>query len=296
MAVFYNCSFGGLRLWISKISTDKSRTQVVHAPSTGDDHVVQDRGRVLLRAKVGLLFDYMRGDDLEPIDRLRAFSALVDDTARMFSHPIEGTFLARVGSFEYDIDENGVISAEGVEFTAVAPVQPVTPAGAGGIPSSGDGAVQAAADTLTAELADVGQTSTLPAAAAAASDDWTSSDSVNPRDVLAQTGSLTAQLAELAAGLENDLETWAAYKATILLSNAVVAAAVGVTSDTAQTLTVLVGTSIALRALVASIYHADESDLRYQQAMQLNDIPAPAWLEPGTQLTLPTPTAKARNA
>lgn len=294
-AAYYKASFGGLRLWMSKISTDKSRTQVVHDPSAGDQHTVQDRGRVALRTTATLLFDYMIGDNLEPIDRLQTFKSLIDDKSRMLTHPIEGSFQARVGAFNYDIDENGVISAE-VGFTAVSDIQPVSLAGAGGIPASGDGAVQAAADTLTAELAAIGQTSTLPQEAAEASDAWNAADDINPRDVLAQTGSLTSQLGTLATAFQDSADTWAAFKATVLLSDAVLAAALAVTADTSQTFSLLVGTTIALRALVASIYGADEADQRYQQAMALNDIPSPAWLEPGTQLTLPTPTARARAA
>jgi len=290
---YYKSSFGGLRLWLSKITTDKSRTQVVHDPSAGDDHVVQDRGAVVLKSSCTILFDYMLGDDLEPIERLQALKALIDDKSRILTHPTEGSFQARVGPFQYTIDESGVISAD-VEFTAVSDVQAVSVAGAGGIPASGDGAVQAAAAALTTELAAIAQTSTLPQDASDASDAWSSADAINPRDVLAQTGSLTAQLGTLASSLQDDLDTWAAYKAAVLLSDAVLASALAVTSDTAQTFSLLVGTSIALRALVASIYGADEADQRYQQAMALNDIPSPAWLEPGSLLTLPTPTATAR--
>src|SRR5206468_915528 len=43
-AAWYRSSFGELRLWLSRISTDRSRDLVVHSPSAGPDHVVQDRG------------------------------------------------------------------------------------------------------------------------------------------------------------------------------------------------------------------------------------------------------------
>jgi prophage DNA circulation protein len=98
-SAFYRSSFGGLRLWISQIQTDKSRRQVVHELSDGDGNVIEDKGPKPIVSRVSLLFDKMIGDSLAPLERLRAFAELVDDKPRIFSHPIEGTFLARVSDF-----------------------------------------------------------------------------------------------------------------------------------------------------------------------------------------------------
>lgn len=295
MADFYRSSFGDLPLWISRIYTDKSRSQVIHELSAGDDYVVQDRGQAPLKSRVTILFDWMNGDDLAPLDRLRKFTALVDDKPRLFTHPVEGTFPARVGSWNYDVDSNGVISGE-AELIRVGDVVAVSPAGAGSLPAAGGGAVAAAADALDIELEGIGQPSVLPAQAAAAVDGWAAQGTPNPRDVLAQTGSLTEQLGTQAAGFEADLSDWAAFKSTILLAEAVRAAAESATADTASTFVVKIGSTIALRALVASIYGADEADRRYEQAMQLNDIANPAWIEPGTELVLPQSPPPPRTA
>lgn len=295
MADFYRSSFGDLPLWISRIYTDKSRSQVIHELSAGDDYVVQDRGQAPLKSRVTILFDWMNGDDLAPLDRLRKFTALVDDKPRMFTHPVEGTFLARVGAWNYDVDASGVISGE-AELIRVGDVAAVSPAGAGGIPAAGDGAVAAAADALDLELEGIGQPSVLPQQAAAAVDGWAAQGTPNPRDVLTQTGSLTQRLGDQAAGFESDLNDWAAFKATLLLAESVRAAAESATADTASTFVVKIGSTIALRALIASIYGADEADRRYEQAMQLNDIANPAWIEPGTELVLPQSPPPPRTA
>jgi hypothetical protein len=126
-------------------------------------------------------------------------------------------------------------------------------------------------------------------------DSWSSTDTVNTRQVLTELGSLTAQLGDQADALEGDLGLWSAFKATILLAEAVRVAADAATSDTAQTFVVLISAPVALRALLASIYPADEMDDRYVQAMALNDILSPAWLEPGTELLLPQLAAAARS-
>lgn len=282
---FYESSFGGLRLFLSRLSTDKSRTTVVHEQSTGDDYTVQDRGRAPLKVRASVAFDWMRDDELAPIDRLRALSAAVDEKPRMLSHPIEGSFLARVGPFNYDIDPSGIITAE-VEFIAVGEVQSVAPAGAGGIPASGEGAIAAASAGMTTELADIGLASTVPAAAAAAVDAWAASEDLNPRDVIAQTGSLTSQLGTQADLLDDDIEMWSAFKSTVLLAEAVRTAAEAATSESLQTFVVRIGAPIALRAYIASIYPADEAQFYFDRAMAINDIATPAWLEPGTELQL----------
>lgn len=294
-AVWYKSSFGELRLWLSRISTDRSRTLVVHELSAGDDHVVEDRGRGPVRARCTVLFARMAGDDLDPLERCRRLQAIVDDRPRIFSHPTSGSYLARIGPFTEEVDDTGVITAE-IEVVQVAPAEAVATAGAGTIPVTGAGAVSAAADALTAELADVGMTSSLPDDVTSAVDDWTSGDTVNPRQVLTELGSLTSQLGNLADALEGDLGLWAAFKATILLAEAARAAADAATSDTAQTFVVLISAPVALRALLASIYPADEVDDRYVQAMALNDIASPAWLEPGSELLLPQLAAVARSS
>lgn len=290
----YPSSFGGLRLWLSRITTERPRSQIRHELSDGDDHIVQDKGQGLLIARCSVIFEHMLGDDIEPIERLRRLRALVDDKPRILSHPIEGNFLARVGPFDYTLESNGTITAE-LEFAAVSEVQTVSSAGAGGIPASGSGSVTAAAEAVNLELADVEMSSPVPSLAASTVDGWASSDDLNPRDVYTQTGSLTSSLSELAAQLETDLVLWNAYRAVVVLQEAVRAAAETFTTDVARTFVVRIGSPIALNALLTSIYGADEIDLRRSQALKLNDIPNPAWLEPGLDLVLPAARPTARN-
>lgn len=292
----YLSSFGGLRLWISKLSTNKSRDIVVHDLTAGDDHVVQDRGRALLHARATVLFDYMDGDDIAPLDRLRKLTAMVDDNARMFAHPAEGSYLARVGPFNYEVDENSNITAE-IEFFQVAPVAPVAAASAGAILAPGDGTVATAADDMTNELAELGITSPIPAQASAASDSWATSDgALSPRNVTTTTGSLTSDLGDQADELEGDIGAWQAFKATVILAESIRMAASAATAQTAQTFALRIGAPIALRALLVSVYPADQADDAFDAAMAINDIAAPAWIEIGTVLQLPQPKPVARSA
>lgn len=283
---FYQSSWGDLRLWISEISTIGGRDKVVHDLSTGDVHPIQDRGGQNKVARVTILFDWMDGDSIAPLDRLRLFLAQIDDKARPFRHPILGTYLARIGDFNHKVDGQGVISGE-AEILPAAAIAPFAAPGSNGIPAAGAGAVDDAADAADIEFNEVDASSPLPAAAKQAVSDWTSAADPNPRAVLAQTGSLTAQLGELADTFSESLDTWQAYKATILLSDAVRSAAETTTSQASSTFVAKIAARIALRAYLAGIYGADEVDLRYTQAMALNDIANPASLDPGVELVLP---------
>lgn len=291
----YRSSFGSVRLWISKLSTDKSRTQVVHETSTGDDHVVQDRGQVITRASGTILFDWMNGDLLSPLDRLNEFQASLDEDSRVFTHPIEGSYNARIGNFKYDIDEHGTITAE-VEFIAVQTVRSVVPAGAGSIPANGEGAVEAASDAYAAELGELGiDDQGLADATKASVDAWNSDADPNPRQIYADTGAYSSKLSDQASGMEDDLDAWQAYKSVLLLSEAVRIAAEAATADTATTFILKLGGDVALRSMLAEEYGADEADLRYTQVMRLNDIQVPGLIGRGTELVMPAPRARARN-
>lgn len=291
---YYKSSFGDLRLWLSKVSTDRSRTLVVQELSSGDEHVVQDRGRGPVRARCTVLFAHMIEDDIQPLDRCRRLQAIVDDKPRIFSHPSSGSYLARIGPFTEEINSDGIITAE-IEVIQVAPIDAVSQAGAGTIPATGEGAVEAAADSLAAELEDVGLTSSLPEDAKAAVSSWNATDTVNTREVLTQVGSLTSELGDQANEFGGDIGLWSAFKATVLLAEAVRAAADSATAETAQTFVLKIASPVALRAVLASVYSAEEADFRYGQVMALNDIAAPAWLEPGTELLLPQLAAQARS-
>lgn len=290
---FYLSRWGDIRVWISELTTRAGRKQVVHDLSLGDVHPIQDRGADLVDTNATILFDTMVGEEsIAPIDRLRAFRAQIDDKPRLFQHPIEGTYRARVEAFEYQIRETTITAT--CRIVPAGEIAPVAPSGAAGIPIGGAGGVDAAAEAAETEFAAVDVPTTIPAAARLLSAKWATATDPNPRVVLAEMGSMTSQLGALADTLENDIAMWSAFKATVLLADAIRDAADAATADTASTMVAKIGTTVALRAFVAGIYGAELADQRYQQVLLLNDIANPAWLEPGTELTMPQPTPRAR--
>lgn len=164
------CRWGKLRLFLSKINTDGGRTLVVHNPSAGDRHTVQNRGLKERRIRCELQFDDFPGQP-SPAEAALALKAAKDSgVAAIFQHPLEGRFLASIGEFHTDIDDNSVISAEcefvqeGDDEAAVSPVGSGT-SGAAGIVS-----VSAAAEAMDTQLSSLGLlTMSAPVAASLAS-------------------------------------------------------------------------------------------------------------------------------
>lgn len=292
---FYRASYGNVRLWISRLSTTQGRTLVVHEMSAGADHVIQDRGPSVVVARGTLLFDYMVGDLLSPVERLNELKALVDGDSHTLTHPTVGSYTAMIGPFEESTDESGTISAD-VEFTATQRTTTVISAGAASIPASGEGAVNAAVLAMSDELGELGiDDGGLADSASVAVDAWASSVDLSPREVFAQVGTLTDQLGDQSSMLEDDIETWEAFKRTLLLADSIRSAAEAMIADGDGTSIFRVGAPIALRALLASEYGAVDADRYYNSVMAGNDIATPGLLEPGYILQLPNPPPRARN-
>lgn len=292
---FYASSYGNVRLWISRLSTRGGRQLVVHEASAGNEHIVQDRGDEVVVTSATLLFDYMAGDTLGPLERMQQLRALRDGKPHVLTHPTRGSFRALIGPFTEEIDSNGTITAE-VEFTAADALDSVIPAGSSSIPASGEGLVDAAAEALSAELAELEIVDAgIASSAMTSASTWTASEDLNPREVLAETGQYTDQLGQQAESLQSDLDHWEAFKRTVLLADAVRTAAESVTSDTAMSTIFRVGAPTALRTLLASEYGAEQADYYFQQVMRLNDIATPGLIEEGTMLQLPRLPGAERN-
>ncbi len=150
-----SASWGRIRLFCEEMTTDGSRTQVVHRLSSGSLHPTQDRGRRERRVRCKLQFDHFPGSP-PPIEAAAIMEAAVASGASaMFQHPTLGRYLASVGEFTWTIDSSSVISAD-AEFIQEDADQAVTPTGAGSSAVAGEISVAAAATALDAELANVG--------------------------------------------------------------------------------------------------------------------------------------------
>lgn len=147
--------WGDIVLFCAQINTDGGRTQVVHEPSSGDRHVVQDRGLRVRRARLQLQFDEFPGAPA-PEDAARILEAAKNTgTVRMFTHPLLGRYLASVGEFTSQISDSGVITGE-AEFIAESDDIAIAPIGTTLFGDPGAGSVSALAEATDARLDDAG--------------------------------------------------------------------------------------------------------------------------------------------
>jgi hypothetical protein len=144
--VLFECTWGDIRLFVSEISWQAGQTQVIHDLAAGNIHPVQPRGDRLHTARVQLIFDEFDGQDVTGAQAWRAFQASSNER-RIFTHPMEGSFYARVGDLDAKLDQDSVITAT-CEFIPDGIVQPVSPSGAGISAVTAEGSVGAAMDDL----------------------------------------------------------------------------------------------------------------------------------------------------
>lgn len=401
--------WGDIVLFCSQTNTDGGRTQVVHEPSSGDKHIVQDRGLRVRRTRCQLQFDEFPGFPGPADAALILEAAKNDGTVRMFTHPLLGRYLASVGEFTSQISESGVITGE-AEFIAESEDIAVSPVGTTLFGDPGAGSVSALAEAADAELEDkailrtsgptaaalspalpsgfsfgtglsanlslnlsinlsvelsasvaanvaatasVAATAAASAAAtatasasatatasavaistasasafagaaasadvsvalaAAASADVSAglfaTTTIDARVAVASWGSGDVPMRQIqidsarildniatcidTGGMERDLALWGAYRALVMLGDAVRLAAVAATSETPSVFVMRVSVPTSLLPLAARIYGGANAQDRARQVAVLNDISTPGWLPPGDYLMPTRPRSLGR--
>jgi hypothetical protein len=303
MANLVPITWGLIRLWCSRIETTAGRMLTVHDLTQGNSHPVHDGGLDAKRVRLTLIFDDFPGETEAPEVRLqRIIAAHENGTEAVFSHPIHGTFLAKIGSFSHTADEHTVFQAE-AEFVPVEDVQPVSPAGAGVPGIVGEASVGAAADALDGEIdlvqlgifldEDPLETTALARERVAA---WNTGEETPPtREIIADTADVSARLSTMIedGGLEEDLALFDVFRATVMFGESFRAAALAATSETPAVFVMRVTTPIVILRLAAEVYGGVEAEDRDRQIRALNDIRTPGWFGPG-DLLMPVPGSNRR--
>jgi hypothetical protein len=293
---FYEASYGGVRLWISQIQTDEGRSLIEHTPATGDEFALQDRGANNKIANVSLIFEAkMRGDKLTAIERLNLLRAEIDDKPRMFRHPILGSYLARAGNFKHS-------AAAGISITGEMTIYPETnadtlPQGESfGIFGSGVGSIAASAPAAKTALDQVGFDSSIIDETEKTVESWTNGETVNTKQITEQSDSLKSRLREVASSLENDIELWESYTAVVQLIDDLSSTGDELTASSAASFAMRLGEPVAARALLASVYGADEAESKYDSFLAMNDVDNPLMLGANIPYLMPPKSPKERSA
>lgn len=303
--IYFVASYGGVELLIAELDTQGGRDIAIQSPSRGDQHTLQDRGRKLLHVSATILFVDQPGQD-PYLDRFDSFRSMADgDGAQIFSHPILGSYRARISDFSFRA--SGEESAVDVNCTILAEDEPqlVFPIAAGVSSGAGVEAVSVAAGTAITALGPVGAaipTTSVPQVKAYGSALATIQNCINTAtswdiagDVLdsqaafSALATLTGQLSTAIDALDllTDLSRWQAYQAIIGLSFQLRRAAEAATSDASNVISVYVPAPVAMLALCARIYGPALASDRAASVTALNRVRRPGRIEAGTTLKMP---------
>jgi prophage DNA circulation protein len=295
------CSFGGLRLDVLTTEDEAGRVLVTHQIPHREGSPVRDMGAEPRTTRCKLIFFQVDADD-DPRERFYFFKAKVDEGAtQTFVHPISGRYRAKVGAMTWSAaaEPRDVISVE-CTFHEDADVPATFEAGGGSPTGAGLAEVEASAADLDASLVEVNDelgedeeplTSTVGADAVAKVGGWqdASVDLDDPLtlrrvnlELVAMSNAISRETDRLA--LATHPERWPIARSLSNLHHNLRRAAVVFTEESPKTFEITVRAPTNVYTLAARTYPGDDPERRAEQLMQLNDIPNPARLEPGTRL------------
>jgi hypothetical protein len=283
----YVAKYGDMTLLVASFTDEgDGRDWVVQSPSTGDQHVLQDRGRGVRRTTCEIVFcDEPRAGDYR--DRYLAFRQIADSSLRhLFQHPMRGAYEAACAFGSASVDAARRCVTVSCTFIEAGEVQPVTPIGGGSAAAAGPEAVAARAAAATAALSAAGLTSSAPALSVAAVTAWAEQLEPNARAIALEAGGIARAIDDRLSTLV-DLAHWPAYRALVTLRYAVVRAAEAVTSETSKVTSLVLDAAEPLLSICARVYSPREAQERARQVAKLNGLRGPGLVPAGTALKLP---------
>lgn len=300
----FRARYGDVELLVVTVAGDTGRDWVVHSPTQGKNHVVQDRGERLKKTSLGISFCRMPGEAEDYETRFRAFLELVNkDSAEVFTHPIEGAFGAVVADVHYDIDGDADEVTVTCSIIPLTEPQAVFPIGAGVSPAAGPEEVGVTVDKANEQLAELELDTDVPAIAAAVAlpdqllaqvQAWANAETTSTRAVMLELASAADQIDTAIDALEllEDLERWELYRTFINLRYQMLRAAETVTAETARVLDYTVRIARPLRVIASMLYGAAAAETQAAAIAQLNGIKTPGLIPAGTVLKVPSTGAR----
>ncbi len=276
--------FGGVALDDVQVATARGRTLLVQAPARGHGGRLQDRGPEFREVRVAIQWISRQG--LDAVARYRRLLALDDGTTRLFVHPVDGAFPAKM-SIDDETIEGGNVSAS-VRFVEDRGDPRLERRRPGATPQQALDAAAAAATQAAARLQDAGMDLGVAEDANALVSDWRS-PSV-PSEVETGLSRQTAAIRSLisAKNLRANPARLPVYYSLIRLASALADAAAIVTSARERMVTMEVtGEPVTLLALAAQLYGGADARRRADQLARRNGIRDRNTIPAGTVLEVP---------
>ena len=289
-------SWGGLDILVASLETSGGRDVIVQSPARGDRHVLQDRGLKVKITKAQLRFVDQPGkaDYLVRYDALK--QAAEEATSSVFSHPILGTYRARISDFDTTAQDGRSVE---VSCTIIAEEEPqvVFRTGAGVSLAAGLDSVNAAVGVASASLAALGITLEPDAAqeSLTAVSGCAEADGLDTLKVQGELATVTNMIDDAIAEheLATDLTRWTAYQSLIMLRYQLGRAAEAATADADHVFDLTVSTPRPLLAICVDVYGASLAPDRRDSIAKLNRLRTPGMVPAGTTLKMISEGARA---
>jgi hypothetical protein len=286
---YFEASFNGHRLAVKSFRSNGGRDIVIQSPSRGNSHTLNDRGAAVRDTVCEIIFSKAPGQ-ANHVERFLAFKAdCSSGVPFLFVHPVDGSYLARVGPLPYFADGSDLsincsatfIEDQAAENIAAISLSVPSVAGADSVLAASNGASLAATSAGLATLA-------APKAAALA-DDWATRDELDPHQVFLDVAGSVAELDGEIRSLEaaTDPYQWEYYKSLILVQHEIVKAGSAATQAVARMIEFVVDADQPLRVICANFYGAALAAEKAIEVGNINRIRTPACVPRGTVIKLP---------
>ncbi len=301
--------YGGLELDLLSTEDAMGRDLVTYPGPHQEGGRFEDMGGEPRSTACRVIF-FQRSEDDDHLARFADFDRLKrTGEAHTFTHPLTGSYQARIGRFTFAADAN-LRDCVMVDVSFMEDI--VTPAifdlGAGAPTMSATQEIAAVSAELTTALDRVtaieGLISgkppsfsvTVGADALALVTSWANDAQKAIGDVRVELEDMRARIDETTRKLElaTNVRRWPILRSLVELEGAVRRAAEVFTDRTPRILEMTIKAPVNLMTFIARRYGASQVDQRMAEMMRLNSIPNPARLEAGTVLRGLSPDAPRR--
>lgn len=280
-------SFGDVSIIITSFSFEGGRDWTFQSPTRGDQHVGQDRGLRLRRTLCQLSFV-----GASYIDDLRRFDVLASSKdAKLFTHPVRGSYLAVCEGWQYEIDAETVEARGSCTFVELEEPKAVFPLGSGVAPIAGADVVNVTAEKADRALSSANLSSDAPDFAAKTVSNWVQDPEILPQEIQLQLASIISEIDDAIDTLQlaADHERYGAYKQMVLLRRQVFQAGLSVLAETDRIVDYTIAADVPLLTLSTRLYGGGLAIERATQLRQLNNIKTPGLLRAGTRIKVIAP-------
>jgi len=291
-------AFAGVELEVTSFQTDLSRDVVEHRPHRGRGAQLSDRGQAPRRDTLSVA---LTGDADEITAKRDALVRLADSgAARLFVHPLDGSWMARCTAFSETLDTRATYSitlVEDVPFTARMPERVMDPAERVTLQD-----VEAAADAYDAEVAllrdDSGAT-LLPEDSPSGAESLAMVESWGQESGASSSAPVRSELADLEVYRERsstaqealfhseEPAAWRAARKLAQLRGTIELYQAGLQLVTFGNHEVTLGDAMPLISFLSQIYGAADAGRLLGEVMRLNRVANPLRVPAGSRLTLP---------